>query len=148
MSKIKVLSKKSAYFIDKRTFYQAYYFALGYNEWKEQYASMIGSAIKAVDYNGMPNGNETGDPTARIGMRTYAIKTRIDAIESVAKAAGQDLWPFLLYGVTHDQVTFNHLDSDRCPIGRIPCGHTKYYQMRRMFYYLLSKKIEELSILS
>ena len=148
MSRIKVLSKKSAYYIDKRTFYHTYYFALGYNEWKEQYASMIGSAMKAIDYNGMPHGNETGDPTARIGMRTYAIKTRIDAIESIAVTAGQDLWQYLLYGVTHEKVTFEYLHSERCPIGKIPCERTKYYQMRRVFYYLLSKKIEELSILS
>lgn len=148
MSKIKVLSKKNPFYIDKRTFYHTFYFALGYPEWKEQYAEMIGSAMKAIDYNGMPHGNETGDPTAKIGMRTYAIKSRIDAIESTAMVAGQDLWEHLLYGVTHEGVTFDYLHSDRCPLGKLKCERTKYYQMRRLFYYLLSKRIEELSILS
>jgi len=140
------LSKKNPLYIDKHAFLSAYHFALQYPEWKRQYADAIGSAVKAVDYNDMPHGNGTGDPTARIAMRSSILRSNIELIERTALTAGQDLAEYLLYAVTNEGVTFNFLHSDRCPLGKILCERTKYYQMRRLFYYLLSKRLEERAI--
>ena len=147
MTKIRAeLSKKNPLYIDKHAFLSAYHFALQYPEWKRQYADAIGSAVKAVDYNDMPHGNGTGDPTARIAMRSSILRSNIELIERTALTAGQDLAEYLLYAVTNEGVTFNFLHSDRCPLGKILCERTKYYQMRRLFYYLLSKRLEERAI--
>jgi hypothetical protein len=144
MTKIRAeLSKKNPLYIDKHAFLSAYHFALQYPEWKVQYADMIGGAIKGLDYNDMPKGSSTGDPTARLAMRTSILRSNIDLIERTALTAGQDLAEYLLYAVTNEGMTFNYLHSDRCRLGRIPCERTKYYQMRRLFYYLLSKRLEE-----
>jgi hypothetical protein len=140
------LSKKNPLYIDKHAFLSAYHFALQYPEWKRQYADAIGSAVKAVDYNDMPHGTGTGDPTARIAMRSSILRSNIDLIERTALTAGQDLAEYLLYAVTNEGVTFNYLHSERCPLGKILCERTKYYQMRRLFYYLLSKRLEERAI--
>ncbi len=137
------LSKKNSLYISKHAFYTAYHFALQYPEWKGMYAEMIGQAQKAVDYDDMPKGNSTGDPTSRIAMRTYILGNRIRTVESIAQIAGQDMWEYLLFGVTHDGVTFNYLKSPRSPLGIIPCERGKYYQMRRLFYYLLSQRLED-----
>ena len=147
MTKIRAeLSKKNPLYIDKHAFLSAYRFALQYPEWKRQYADAIGSAVKAVDYNDMPHGTGTGDPTARIAMRSSILRSNIDLIERIALTAGQDLAEYLLYAVTNEGVTFNYLHSERCPLGKILCERTKYYQMRRLFYYLLSKRLEERAI--
>ena len=140
------LSKKNELYIDKHAFYMAYHFALQYPEWKRQYAELIGAPVKAVDYKDSPHGTGMGDPTSRIAMRTSILRSNIEVIESTALIAGRDLAEFLLYAVTNEGVTFNYLRTGRCPLGVIPCERTKYYQMRRLFYYLLSKRIEERSI--
>ena len=147
MTKIRAeLSKSNPLYIDKYAFRTAYYFALQYPSWKQQYAETIGTVIKAVSDDGQPHGTDTGDPTARIAMRTYRLKDKIYMVESTARIAGQDLWEHLLYGVTHEGVTFNFLHSDRCPLGKIKCERTKYYDMRRLFYYILSQQIEEMEL--
>ena len=147
MTKIRAeLSKKNPLYIDKHAFLSAYHFALQYPEWKRQYADAIGSAIKAVDYNDMPHGTGTGDPTARIAMRSSILRSNIDLIECTALTAGQDIAEYLLYAVTNEGITYNYLRSERCRLGRIPCGRNQYYQMRRLFYYLLSKKMEERNV--
>ena len=140
------LSKKNELYIDKHAFYMAYHFALQYPEWKRQYAELIGAPVKAVDYKDSPHGTGMGDPTSRIAMRTSILRSNIEVIESTALIAGRDLAEFLLYAVTSEGVTFNYLRTGRCPLGVIPCERTKYYQMRRLFYYLLSKRIEERSV--
>lgn len=138
------LSKKNPMYIDKHAFYSAYHFALQYPEWKRQYAELIGGAVKAVDYNDMPHGTGVGDPTARIAMRSSILRSNIDLIERTALIAGRDLAEFLLIGVTVEGETFQHLNL----VHRMPCGRSKYYQMRRLFYYLLNKALEERGLTS
>ena len=143
------LSKNNQLYIDKHAFYTAYHFALQYPEWKRQYADLICGAVQAVDYKDMPRGNSVGDPTARIAMRSGILRGNIELIEHIALTAGQDIAEYLLYAVTTEGVTYNYLRSGRHKdLGRIPCGRNQYYQMRRLFYYLLSKKLEELNVKS
>lgn len=147
MTKIRAeLSKKNPLYIDKHAFLSAYHFALQYLSWKQQYTEAIGQAIKAVDYDDMPHGMSTGDPTPRIAMRSSILRSNIDLIENTALFAGQDLAEFILYAVTNEGTTYNYLSAGRCPLGKIPCGRNQYYQMRRLFYYLLSKRMEERNI--
>ena len=134
MTKVRQLSKRNPLYIEKHAFWSAYHFALQYPDWKRQYAEA------------MAQGSTTGDPTPRIAMRTSILRANIELIEHTALTAGQDLAEFLLYAVTNEGVTFVSLSSERCPLGRIPCERTKYYQMRRLFYYLLSKRLEERGI--
>ena len=147
MTKIRAeLSKKNPLYIDKHAFLSAYHFALQYPDWKRQYTEAIGQAIKAVDYDDMPHGTSTGDPTPRIAMRSSILRSNLNLIENTALLAGQDLAEFILYAVTNEGTTYNYLSGGRCPLGKIPCGRNQYYQMRRLFYYLLSKRMEERSI--
>lgn len=140
------LSKSNPLYIDKFAFRTAYYFALQYPKWKRQYAEYIGSAIKAADYDDKPRGTGTSDPTARIAMRSSILRSNIDLIECTALTAGRDVAEYLLYAVTNEGVTYNYLKSGKCKLGKIPCGRNQYYQMRRLFYYLLSQKLEEMNV--
>ena len=147
MTKIRAeLSKKNPLYVDKHAFLSAYHFALQYPDWKRQYVETIGQAIKAVDYDDMPHGMSTGDPTPRIAMRSSILRSNIDLIENTALLAGQDLAEFILYAVTNEGTTYNCRSGGRCRLGKIPCGGNQEYQMRRVFYYLLSKRMEERNI--
>lgn len=147
MTKIRAeLSKKNPLYIEKHAFYMVYHFALQYPSWKQEYADLLGTSMKAIDYDDMPHGNGTGDPTSTLAMRTCILKSKIDLVERTAMTAGRDLWQYLLYGVTHD-VTYNNLRQGRIEeLGVIPCGRNTYYQIRRMFFFLLYTKLEELEI--
>jgi len=140
------LSKNNPLYIDKFAFRTAYYFALQYPKWKCQYSETISATIKAVDYNDMPYGTGTGDPTARIALRSSILRSNIELVESTALTAGRDIAEYLLYAVTNEGITYNYLRGGRCKLGRIPCGRNQYYQMRRLFYYLLSQKLEEMNV--
>lgn len=149
MTKIRAeLSKSNPLYIDKYAFRTAYYFALQYPSWKQQYAETIGTVIKAVSDDGQPHGTDTGDPTARIAMRSSVLRGNIELIERIALTAGEDLAEYLLYAVTHEGTTYMYLAGGRCPLGKIPCGRNYYYQIRRLFYYLLSKRLEERNVIS
>jgi hypothetical protein len=81
-------------------------------------------------------------------MRSSILRSNIDLIENTALLAGQELAEFILYAVTNEGTTYNYLGGGRCPLGKIPCGRNQYYQMRRLFYYLLSKRMEERNVTS
>lgn len=149
MSRTRTLSKKNPLYISKFAFGTAKNFAYQYPEWKQQYAETIGQSAKGVNYDGMPHGSGTGNPTASIAIRAAALKGNIDVIENLALYAGRDLWQFLLFGVTNEGVTYNYLRHGMCKeLGPLTCGKNEYYQMRRLFYYMLSKHIEEASMKS
>lgn len=149
MTKIRAeLSKQNPLYINKHAFLSAYHFALQYPEWKRQYADAIGGVIKGVSYSDMPHGTGIGDPTARIAMRTSNLSSNIELIEETALMAGQDLAEYILFAVTHEGITYKYLNGERCKLGKIPCGRNQYYQMRRLFYYLLSKRMEERNVKS
>lgn len=142
------LSKNNPLYIDKYAFRTAYYFALQYSSWKQQYAETMGSAVKAVNDDDQPHGTDVGDPTARIAMRANVLRCNIELIESTALIAGEDLAEYILYAVTNEGITYMYLISGRCPLGKIPCGKNYYYARRRLFYYLLSKRLEERNVKS
>ena len=137
------ISKKKDFYITKHAFYAAYHFALQYPEWKEQYQKLIDGTVRAVDYGDAPHGTGTGDPTPLTAMRMGVLRGNVELIESTAILAGRDIAEYLLYAVTNEGVTYTYLRSGRCHLGAIPCGRNQYYQIRRSFYYLLSKKLEE-----
>jgi hypothetical protein len=149
MTRIRQLSKKNSLYLDKYAFRTAMYYALSYNDWKKQYTALIGQAMKAVDYDDMPHGNGTGDPTSRIALRSSVLSARLDTIETIAVTAGGEWWRHLLYAVTNENITYNYMRSGKIEgLGKIPCGKNQYYQSRRLFYYLLWNKIEESQLIS
>ena len=58
-------------------------------------------------------------------------------IEQTAIEADPELYPWILEGVTQDYATYRYLRDAK----KMPCGKNMYYERRRRFYWLLSKKI-------
>lgn len=136
MSFIRAEIKNSKWKISKHEFYTAYHFAMQYNEWKDTVRGMIG--LSAVVTDGMPHGNTISDPTSQQAMKLSELQRKIDIVESIAKETDEQLYCWLLKGVTCEEITFAYLQT----VMNIPCSKNTYYDRRRKFYYLLSKKIE------
>lgn len=131
------LSKKNEFWISKHAFYTAYHYALQYGEWRDEYERVSGG-VRAVNYDGMPHGNDVGNPTESAAIRAAELSAKMELIERLAQRADADIWKYILKAVTNEGVTYDYLRG----IMGIPCGHNQYYRARRRFYYLLSKHLE------
>lgn len=65
-------------------------------------------------------------------------------VRSVAYAANQLIALYLLKSVLENK-SYDRLEFDR-ELGRIACGRTDFYGIRRYFYYLFSLKLKVLRI--
>ena len=87
------------------------------------------SPYKSPKLTGLPSGSGPSDPTGRIAERAAVLSQDIDMIERAAnKAAGRDAQN-LLKNVTLG-IAWEYLP--------VSCGRRKFYDMRRLFFYLLA----------
>ena len=135
MSKYRTPSENSKYYIPKEDYLTAIHYSLRYPLWKEEVADMANTA-GAIRYDKdrvQTSGNydSTFEAAVRIMEKQHKLQLIDDTIHDVAD--GMDYWLRLgvCYGLTFDQLKGKGM----------PCEHKKYYLIRRMYYYKLSKKI-------
>lgn len=122
--------------ISTHEFYMAMHFAYQYHEWKKELSGLTDTS-KAIQYSDMPKGSMDPDPTCELVERRERLVRSIDIIESCARRADPELYEWIMLGVTNDGVNYDSLLT----LKGIPCSRNTYYDRRRKFYYLLSKKI-------
>lgn len=135
MSKYRTPSEKSKYYIPKEDYLTAIHYSLRYPLWKEEVADIANTA-GAIRYDKdrvQTSGtyDSTFEAAVRIAEKQHKLQLIDDTIHDVAD--GMDYWLRLgvCYGLTFDQLKGKGM----------PCEHKKYYLVRRMYYYKLSKKI-------
>ena len=138
MTSIRHTVKKSEWALRKHEFLSVYHYALQYQSWKDEYASISGG-LSAITNDGMPHATGTSNPTEAKAMRMAELSKKIEMIEETAKEAGGVLAPWILKAVTHEEVTYTYLRS----IMGIPCGKNLFYDHRRKFYYLLNRRLNK-----
>ena len=67
----------------------------------------------------------------------YRESFKCKLIEQTAMETDSELYQYIIKAVTNEYVTYKYLQT----IMNIPCSRNTYYDRRRKFYYLLSKKI-------
>lgn len=135
MPKVKPLSENK-YEINKHRFYELYHFCMQYNDWKTELKN-INSTVKSPRLSGGGTSHGGEDQTLKLANRRMLLQEKCEAIEQSAIEADADLYPYILIGVTNEYATYKYLKT----VEHIPCGKDMYYDRRRKFYYLLSKKI-------
>ena len=137
MSKYRPPSKKNRYYIPKEDYLTAIHYSLRYPIWKQEIDSIADTA-KAIRYDkdkiqSSGDYDSTFEAAVKLSESDIAKKVKLidDTITEVSK--GMDNWLRLgvCYGLTFDQLK----------IKGMPCERDMYYQMRRHYYYELSKKI-------
>lgn len=126
------ISEKNKYWIDKHRHYELKHFCLQYPIWKRLYTGLgdvkVSSSVKTI------RGDDISDPTSKIAMKRIFYKERIDLVENAAKETDEDLYPYILKGVT-EGLSYNYLRTKL----HIPCGRDMYYDRYRKFFWLLNK---------
>lgn len=135
MSKYRTPGKNSKYYIPKEDYLTAIHYSLRYPLWKQEVEDMANTA-RAITYDKdkvqtSSDYDSTFEAAARIQEKQRKIQLIDDAIEMVAG----DLADYLRMGVCYG-LNFNQLKGKG-----MPCEDKKYYTIRRMYYYELSKKI-------
>lgn len=125
------------YNLTKNEFLSAYYYALRYNEWIDKYES-LSDGLGTSSHDGQPQSSAIGNPTEKIGGMMAELKEKIEKVESTIIETDETLYQYLLKAVTNEGITYNYLQM----VMSIPCSRGTYYDRRRKFYYLLSKKIK------
>lgn len=126
------------YGISKHAFLCARSYCLQYDEWLAQLENEV-AMVKSPQITGLPGAHNISDPTASAAERILEITKKMRNVEDAAwEASGKNkvLYQYLLEYVTEEGCTFTQMKQRG-----IPCERTFFYEMRRRFYYLLSKKI-------
>ena len=137
MGRIRIPAGSSKYWLPKQRFLTVYHYCLQYPEWEDEYNAIKASmGSKAVNYDAMPHGGGTGDPTSSEAMRLADIDMKMQQVRDTVYKVAPELYQWLLKGVTEDR-PFWYLKD----VMNIPCERDMYYDRRRKFYYLMAKKI-------
>lgn len=137
MAKYRELTEKNKYCIPREDYLTAIHYSLRYPLWVAEMQTNADTR-GAIQYDkDRVQTSNTYDSTEAVGIKRAEISEKIDLIERTITVAAEEesLEHWLLLGVCYG-LTFYQLQERG-----IPCGHTKYYEMRRKYYYLLSQEI-------
>lgn len=133
MANVRTLNKDK-YNISNYRFRELYYFCLQYNEWKKELKEKE-NPLQGIKYSGMPSSGSVGHPTESSAIECAELSNKCEAVEAAARAADPELYKYILYAVTNENVSFKFLKMQK----GIPCERDRYYNSRRKFYFYLDK---------
>jgi hypothetical protein len=142
MANVRSLNKDK-YNISNYRFRELYYFCLQYEEWKSE-LNELHNPLKAVRYSAMSSSYGVGNPTENIAIERAELAHSCAVIEEAAKMADEELHNYILYAVTHENITFKFLKMQK----GMPCERDRYYSSRRKFYFYLDRILRQKEIKS
>ncbi len=130
MSRRPIVSK--TYNLSKARYYELMYWCRQYPEWVAKVRQVCG--VGNVQYDGMPHGTGTSNPTEAHVIATEEEQANIKLLEDTVAAVAEGWSKWLLVAVTQDAT------YDELRMKGIPCGRRQFYDGRRRFFYLLSQR--------
>lgn len=119
----------SDYNISREKYNELKYFCMQYGEKKQEIQRSKG--LKAIVNDGLPRGNETGNPTENTAVRNVMLQADLDMITDTIKEADAEIYPWLFKNIT-EGIPYEWMD--------VPKGRRQFYEARRYFFYLLAQK--------
>lgn len=135
MSRVRPINEKK-YEISKHRFWELYHYCLQYNEWQDE-LKYKNDTVKSIGITDMPVNRNTSDATAKLAERRVELQRKCELIEQTAIEADPDIYQYIIKSVTNDYVSYKYLKQ----VMNIPCGKDMFYDRRRKFYYLMSRKV-------
>ncbi len=135
MPNVRPLNEKK-YEISKHRFLEVYHHCLQYPEWLDELKYMT-DTVKSIQYGKVGKGSAQGSATEGLAIRREKLRKKCELIEQIAFEVAPEIYLELLEGVTTEYASYRYLHDVR----KIPCGKDMYYECRRKFYWLISKKI-------
>lgn len=116
------------YGISKEKYRELMYFCMQYDSMKKS----VEYGLKGITAGIGPAGKKSDKSlTESQAMRNEKYIQEIRMIEDAAREADGELYPFILKAVTSG-TSYDYMD--------VPAGRRKFYEARRKFFYILSKK--------
>lgn len=137
MANVRSLNKNK-YKIGNYRFRELYYFCLQYNEWLEELREKR-NPLKGIEYSGAHASGMPSNQTMNIAINCADLSHKCTSIETAAKMADPELFEYIIYAVTNENVTFDFLKVRK----NIPCERDRYYNSRRKFYYNLDRILKK-----
>ncbi len=135
MAKYRELSQKNKYYIPREDYLTAIHYSLRYPLWLAELDDARDTST-AIRYDkDKVQSSPNADMVFNAANRAIQISERVQLIDGIIQICAGDLEYFLRLGVCYG-LTFNQLKSKG-----MPCEHKKYYEMRRQYYYELSRMI-------
>lgn len=137
MSKYRPPSRRNKYYIPKEDYLTAIHYSLRYPLWKQELDSFANTA-KAIVYDKdrvQSSGDYDSTYEATVKITEGDIAKKVHLIDNTITRTAKGLDDFLRLGVCYG-LTFNQLKNKG-----MPCERDLYYEMRRHYYYELSKQI-------
>ena len=128
------LSEKNEYYVEKHRYYELKHFCLQYPIWKKAYVALDGYYSRSLDIIKSSMSNQVSDPVSKCVEARLFYRERMNIVEEVAKETSEDLYGYILKGVT-EGVSYNYLKARL----EIPCCRDVYYNLYRRFFWLLNK---------
>lgn len=129
------ISATNPYYISKHEYLMAKHFALQYPEWKKKRAEIETRVSYGFKIGGGHNETIT-KPIEDMAEETERYSHRMELVEQAAKIAGEEIWEFVLLGVT-TECSYEYLRL----VKQIPCCKDVYYRMYRKFFWILNRQI-------
>lgn len=141
MTTRKDLKLKDKFNISKHRYRELYSFCQQYPEWKEELKHET-DTLKSPCLSGMPRSGEISNPTANLAVRRAMLQSKCEIIEQTAIKCHATDYQFLIWNVTQDGASYDFMyDYALVNNGVLPsCGKNKFYDLRRLFFYLLDKE--------
>ena len=135
MSKYRIPSEKSKYYIPREDYLTAIHYSLRYPLWLAEVKAKADTS-KAIRYDKEKvQVSNDFDSTSEAAIRISEINEKIKLIDEVIKQVAPDMEYWLRLGVCYG-LTFEQLKSKGLAYER-----DAYYLMRRHYYYELSRRI-------
>lgn len=133
--KYRPLSENNKYYLPKETYLTAIHYSLQYPIWDAELKTVANTGTGIRYDKERVQTSIDSDPTAEAAIKLEEVAHKINLIDDAIKmtAKGMDYWLRLgvCYGLTFEQLKGKDL----------PCERKLYYQIRRHYYYELSKRI-------
>lgn len=135
MTQYRVPKKTSKYYVPEQVYLTVVHFCRQYPLWKAE-LEINPNTQKAIDYSrDVVQTSNQFDQTSEIAMDRKMIADKKELVEKTAHEVAGILAEWLLLGVGHGLTYYQLVDKG------IPCGKDMYYDIRRKFYFVLSKRI-------
>lgn len=119
--------KNNKWILPTNLYRQTLYAIRDYERLKEEYEYMIQG--RAIKLDGLPRGNQVGDPTAEMALKIEKIHDRLKAIEAAKEAIPKEyikgVWQNILY-----DAPFPH-----------DAGRSTYSRYKSRFVYEAAKRL-------
>ncbi len=135
MTQYRVPKKTSKYYVPEQVYLTVVHFCRQYPLWKAE-LEINPNTQKAIDYSrDVVQTSNQFDQTSEIAMDRKMIADKKELVEKTAHEVAGVFAKWLLLGVGHGLTYYQLVDKG------IPCGKDMYYDIRRKFYFVLSKRI-------